>query len=150
MDKNKIVIGVLVLIIAILSCLIAFTLLQPEPDNVVVLDNVTFNKTDFKLNDSDDGTKSYISDVNGTRYFVMSMNYSQIEYGSIASLYAKNMLSGYQSSQINGTTVYEIHDSNKTAYIAQVPLGVECDYVFVSLDPNETAKMASTLRFNNV
>lgn len=155
MDKKKIVIVVLILIIAILATFIAYQTLIHKEDNVINIENITFNTTngtDFKLINQSTGWKQYVSDNGTGRYTILIMDYDQVES---AGLYKAEMLKTKElpSQTVDGVVVYT--DSAKVGLHVGEPRycalienqNINTDVKLWSPDPNETSKMALSLRF---
>ncbi len=156
MDKKKIVIVVLILIIAILATFIAYQTLIHKEDNVINIENITFNTTngtDFILYNQSTGWGQYVSGNGSGKYTVWIVDYDEVEY---PSLYKAEMLQTKElpSQTIDGVVVYT--DSAKLGKYVGEPrycalienMNINTDVKLYSPDPNETAKMALSLKFN--
>ena len=177
MDKNKIIIAVLVVIIAIMACSMAFNTVKEtssdnatEPggnpleeissDNTVELDGITFNtikSTDFiKTSEKNDSSyqMSYYTSENGTGSSYVNV----LDFGGngdatlIDSIL--NAHRNFPSQTIDGITVYTEssstgEDSSQETFVSVVQ-NTELNkiVIFGSPDASETVKMASTLKFN--
>ena len=163
MDKNKIIIIVLIAIIAIFACLIASTLIsQGNQDNIITVDGITFNTTnatDFMKKGEKNETYyhiDYYSSENGTgKSYVNILDFSQFS-DSQNNLF-DNMLNSHKnapSQTINGIIVYTEsvttgEDVGAPVYVSFIKNNDLKKLVIVgSRDANETAKMASSLKFN--
>ena len=130
-------------------------------DNVIEMDNITFNTTNvtkFKLfNESkeDYGNYKWYVDENDTGYNVYIINCSDVDdstFNEVAKLYEDNY-DNLPVQTINGIVVYttsaktgaHVGEPRYEAYIENNDLNTIID--IFSPDPNETAKMASTLKF---
>lgn len=156
MDKKKIVIAVLIVIVAILATFIAYQTLSHHEDNVINIENITFNTTngtDFKVYNQSAGWKQYVSDNCTGKYTVWIIDYDEVEY---PGLYKEQMLQTKElpSQTIDGVVVYT--DSAKLGDYVGEPrycvlienMNTNTDVKLYSPDPNETAKMALSLKFN--
>lgn len=123
---------------------------EQHKDAVVEIENITFNTTNvtkFKLHNETDGYKWYL-DENDTGYNVHIFNLD--EYNGIPTT-PQNENS--PSETINGVVVYtttansgpHVGEPRYRAYVENHDLNKLIRVV--SPDPNETAKMASTLKF---
>lgn len=155
MDKKKIIIVVLIVFIAILATLIAYQTLIHQEDNVINIENITFNTTngtDFKLCNQSAGWKQYVSDNCTGKYTILIMDYDKVEY---PELYKAEMLKtkDLPSQTVDGVVVYT--DSAKLGSYVGEPRyaalienqNINKDVKLWSPDPNETAKMALSLKF---
>lgn len=157
MDKKKIVIAALIVIIAILATFIAYqTLIPQEKDIVINIDNITFNTTngtDFKLYNQTSGWKIYGSDNCTGRYTVQIVDYNKLEAAGLVKAQVLN-IKDYPSQTVDGVVVYsdtaKIGDHvGEPRYVAIVEnMNINTDVILTSPDPNETAKMALSLKFN--
>ena len=177
MDRNKIIIAVLVVIIAILACSMAFNTVKEtssdnatevggnplegiSSDNTVELDGITFNTakaTDFiKTSEKNDSSyqMSYYTSENGTGSSYVNV----LDFGGngdatlIDSIL--NAHKNFPSQTIDGITVYTEssstgEDSSQETFVSVVQ-NTELNkiVIFGSPDASETVKMASTLKFN--
>ena len=156
MDKKKILIAILIVIVAILAIFIAYQTLSHHEDNVINIENITFNTTngtDFKVRNQSTGWKQYVSDNCTGKYTVWIIDYDELEY---PGLYKEQMLQTKElpSQTIDGVVVYT--DSAKLGNYVGEPrycalienMNTNTDVKLYSPDPNETAKMALSLKFN--
>ena len=177
MDRNKIIIAVLLVIIAIIACLVAFhpaeetssnntveiggnSLEEISRDNTVELDGISFNTTnatDFiKTSEKNDSSyqMSYYTSENGTGSSYVNV----LDFGANgdASLIGSilNAHKNFPSQTIDGITVYTEsssigEDSSQETFVCVVQ-NTELNkiVIFGSPDASETVKMASTLKFN--
>jgi hypothetical protein len=134
---------------------------EEAQDNVIEIDNIQFNTTnasEFKLFNRTEESGAYWDwyiDVNDTGYNINIINASGVDndtYYEVIKLY-KEEYDNYPSETINGTVVYtttandgdHIGEPRYVSYIVDNDLKTLVD--ICSPDPNETAKMASTLEF---
>ena len=140
-----------------------------QQDKVIELDGITFNTTnatDFKENktfskvNSDEyfKSRSYGSDNGTGNYSVLVMDYSDsigVESDVDAQIgeIMREMVGNQPYQTVNGVIVYMGHqvsgkDVGKMTYVSYVQnTDLHKAVVFASPDANETAKMASTLKF---
>ena len=138
---------------------------EEHPDNVVELDEITFNTTNvtkFKKTDKDNSKGGYskrYKDENETGYVAIIYCWKNYD----ADRFVKKSLPAYKSfhdfdnlakQTINDTVVYSCtaksgKHEGEPYYLSYV-VDVESRRVveFRSLNCNETAKMASTMKFN--
>ena len=160
MDKKKIITIILLIIFCILISYILYqTVLSPK-DNVVEIDNITFNTTnatDFKLNSTNEslGLDSYRSDNGTGTVTVQIYKGNNSEYGG-AFIYSgvESSKTNLPSQEINGIVMYTTSASvgehvGEPRYIAYI-YNKDLDMYIVLSSPNteETVKMASSLKFN--
>ena len=177
MDRNKIIIAVLVVIVAVIACFVAFhpaeetssnntveiggnSLEEISRDNTIELDGISFNTsnaTDFlKTSEKNDSSyqMSYYTSENGTGSSYVNV----LDFGANgdASLIDSilNAHRNFPSQTIDGITVYTEssstgEDSSQETFISVVQ-NTELNkiVIFGSPDASETVKMASTLKFN--
>ena len=155
MDTKKIIILVLVVAVAAVACLMAFTSgPSGTGDNVVELDGISFNTTnatDFvKTNERNDSAynMSYYTSCNGTGECYV--NVLKFNDGTMKDS-VLNAHKNFPSENVNDAVVYTEsgstgEDVSEVMYISIV----EGDEVVIvgSPDAGETAKMASTMRFS--
>ncbi len=137
-------------------------LLNVEPqDNIVELDNITFNTTNatkFTLKNESEGPGGYYKwylDENGTGYNVHIYNLSKVDdFGSMVNSYqAQEDFANLPKETVNGVVVYtttantgdHVGEPRYKAYVENKDL--KSIVGFSSPDPNETAKMALSLKF---
>ena len=162
MDVKKILLVALiaVAIVASVSAVSAGLfdgLLSGEPeDTVVELDNIQFNTTnvsDFKLYNKSTGWKMYMTE-NTSGYTVHIQDFDKYE-GTLENAISQNTEDNKNApvQSVNGIVVYTKsanigkHDG-EPRYIAYVEnRDLNMLITLWSPDPNETAKMASTLKF---
>ena len=133
---------------------------QETPDNMVEIDTITFNTTNttqFKLNgqtEDEDGNYRWYVDENQTGYNVHIYNYSYADdatWKSLIDSYKNFQISNSSSNTVDGIAVYptaaknNVGDAKYVAFVENNDTHILVD--FVSPDPAETAKMASTLSF---
>jgi hypothetical protein len=135
---------------------------QDQEDNIVEIDSITFNTTNltgFELNgetDDEDGYYRWFADENKTGYNVHIYNYSyadDVTWNSIAQSYKTFQIGNSSPQTVDGIEVYTLNSTYRNsagepgyvAYVQNDDLHVIVD--FLSKDPAETAKMASTLKF---
>lgn len=161
MDRNKIIIAVLVVIVAVIACLVAFnTVGETSGDNTVELDGITFNTvnaTDFlKTSEKNDSSyqMSYYINENGTgSSYVNVLDFG--ENGDVNLIDSiLNAHNNFPSQTIDGITVYKEsssigEDSTQETFVSVVQ-NTELNkiVIFGSPDAGETTKMASTLKFD--
>ena len=171
MDIKKLVIISLIAVAVIASVSVVSAGLLDEilgggqaQDNVIEIGNITFNSTNisgFKLHESGDdygGYWEWYIDENDTGYNVNIFNCSNLddlEFNESLKEYELDTKNDSTSSEtIDGIVVYttaanegdNIGDTRYVAYIVDNDLKTIVD--ICTPDPNETAKMASTLKFN--
>lgn len=167
MDKKKIAIVGLVVIIAIFACLIASqTILKEKPDNVVRIEHITFNTsyesnvTNFTLAGNDSGWAGYTNhylDANKIGYNVYIRNGSGIgdRWDEWISWYKDDK--GYADTPkqtVNGVVIYtksassgeHVGEPRYVSYVENSDLHTVVE--FWSPNPNETAKMTLSLKFD--
>ena len=162
MPKDKSMILILIVLIAVLACLASAILMLPErPDNVIQLGGTTFNTTyadDFEeimvLSDESISDAVYCSDDGKGDYYVEVIDYSGYEdYENISGV-NNNTASNIPHQTINGVEVYSGSrisgiPEGKQVYSAYVHnRDLDKIIMFASPDPGETAKMASSVKFN--
>ena len=135
---------------------------EEQHDNVIEIDNMTFNTTNitkFELTnqtEDEDGYRDGYMDENKTGYEVHIYNYSyanDITWNAIIQYYTDSQLGNLSSQTIDGVVVYtavantgdHVGEPRYVAYVQNDDLQTIVD--FWSPDSNETAKMASTLKF---
>ena len=177
MDRNKIIIAVLVVIVVVIACFVAFhpaeetssnntveiggnSLEEISRDNTVELEGISFNTsnaTDFlKTSEKNDSSyqMSYYTSENGTGNSYVNV----LDFGGngdatlIDSIL--NAHRNFPSQTIDGITVYTEssstgEDSSQETFVSVVQ-NTELNkiVIFGSPDASETVKMASTLKFN--
>lgn len=131
-------------------------------DNIIKIDNIEFNTTNvtkFKLENESNVSEAYWKyyvDENSSGYNVWIYNDSKLEIDSWNSdvNYIKNNMYGNTPSQtVNGVVVYttkaghgeHVGQPRYDAYVENHDL--KSIVRFSTPDPNETAKMALTLKF---
>lgn len=123
---------------------------EEQKDNVIEIDNITFNTTNvtkFELYNESNGFKWYM-DENKTGYNIHIINFD--EYEGIATT---PQTENAPSQTVNGIVVFtksantgdHVGEPRYVAYIQNNDLNTLVD--IWSPDPNETAKIASTLKF---
>lgn len=123
---------------------------EQQKDNVIEIDNITFNTTNvtkFELCNESIGYKWYM-DENKTGYNVHIIDFDEYK-GTTTTPSTDNS----PSQTINGIVVFtksanagdHVGEPRYVAYIENKDLNTLIDVW--SPDPNETAKMASTLKF---
>lgn len=131
-------------------------------DNVVEIDNISFNATyvtKFKLYnevEDEDGHGKVFTDENNTGYTVHIYNYSLVDnrtWNEMIQQYKDYQLNNSTNRTVNGIVVYattatDSNHSGEPRYISYVQNNdLKTIVDFVTPNPNETAKMASTLEF---
>lgn len=166
MEKNhKIIIGVLLVVIAVLSVVTVFMVynsLMPveSPDEVIEIGGVSFNitnntntSTKFKVVESGNGWKRYYENTTGLSHNVIISNLnkmSSLEQNSFMNSITVNQMKN-PSQTVNGVVVYTVsategktgapmyeahaYDNDKNIHVR-----------VVSDDANETAKMMLSLK----
>lgn len=137
---------------------------EEKQDNVIELDNITFNTTNitkFKLLEGSEGeyTDTYwYVDENDTGYNVHVFNATgevdETQFETIAMPAYKERYDNLPTQTVNGVVVYtmssnsgdNVGEPRYAAFVQNNDLRVIVD--FSSPDPNETAKMALSLKFN--
>lgn len=138
-----------------------------QKDNVIEIDNITFNTTNVtKFNllnetDGDGGYWKWYMDENKTGYNVNIYNCSEYfnksdkthDWGSIMKSIKGSTYENVPSQTVNGIVVYTI-SATSGEHVGEPRYSTLIEnrdlYTVVTLsspDPNETAKMASTLKF---
>ena len=157
MDKNKVIVAILVVIVAVIACLMAFTPSEDvSTDNVISLDGVTFNTTkttDFVKTDERNESgylMKYYVDANGTGKSYVNILESD-DMGFIENV--MNAHTNFPSQTVDGTTVYTESEStgedlNGTEYVSVMKNGDNRIVIIGSPDLDETVRMASTLKLN--
>lgn len=157
MEKNNVIVVVLLVIVALIACIIAFTPSgNVSGDNVISLDGVTFNTTkttDFiktdERNESGYLMKYYV-DANGTGKSYVNILESD-DMGFVENV--MNAHANFPSQTVDGITVYTESEStgedlNGTEYVSVMKNGGGRIVIIGSPDLDETVKMASTLKLN--
>ena len=157
MDKNNVIAAVLLVIVAVIACIIAFTPSgDVSADNVISLDGVTFNTTkttDFVKTDERNESgylMKYYVDANGTGKSYVNILECK-DMGLVESV--MNAHASFPSQTVDDITVYTEsgstgEDLNETEYVS-VMKGADNRIVIIgSPDLDETVKMASTLKLN--
>lgn len=157
MDRNKVIVAVLVVIVAVIACLMAFTPSEEvSSDNVIVLDGVTFNTTDTtdfvktdERNESGYLMKYYV-DANGTGKSYVNILESN-DMGFVENV--MNAHANFPSQTVDGITIYTEsastgEDLNGTEYVSVMKSADNRIVIMGSPDLDETVKMASTLKLN--
>ncbi|WP_297827749.1 hypothetical protein [uncultured Methanobrevibacter sp.] len=133
-----------------------------QKDNVIEIDNITFNTTNvtkFKLfNTSEDeyGCINWYVDENDTGYNIHIFNYTNLDKSDFISFVTPTVIEQFDnkpSQTVDGIVVYTTSansgdhagEPRYATYIEHRDLKTIVD--IWSPDPNETAKMASTLKF---
>ena len=133
-----------------------------QQDNVIEIDNITFNTTNvtkFKLfNTSEDeyGCINWYIDENDTGYNIHIYNYTNLDKSDFNSLVTPTVTEQFNnkpSQTVNGIVVYTTSansgdhagEPRYATYIENRDLKTIID--IWSPDPNETAKMALSLKF---
>lgn len=156
MDKNKIIIVVLIIIIAVLACLIASqTLFTPiQQDNVIDAGIVKFNTTNatnFTALRNETGLLELVDDNGEGRYTIYVMEYDKMDSPGLNKIQLHNNIDGNPTQDVNGVVVYtSASNTGKYAgepryasYIMNKDTNTE---VYVSTpDANETAKIISSI-----
>jgi hypothetical protein len=137
-------------------------LLGQEPqDNTVEIDSITFNTTNmtgfelYNQTEDEDGNYRLYVDENKTGYNVHIYNYSyadDITWNNIVQSYKEFQIGNSSSQTVDGVTVYTVAANAKNnvgqpkyvSYVENDDLQIIVD--FLSPDPAETAKMASTMK----
>lgn len=133
---------------------------EPQ-DNIVELDNITFNTTNatkFKLKNESEGSGGYYKwymDENETGYNINIYNLSKTDdFGLMLKSYkARYDYDTLPSETVNGVVIYtssantgsHVGEPRYIAFVENRDLNTIVD--FWSPDPNETAKMALSLKF---
>ena len=159
---------VIVGIIAVIAIIISGVYLTQiknvnHVDATIEIENIKFNVTngtEFKLTvdnstDSMNG-KTYVADnLNETGYNVNIMTGSNSQNFNLIKTQLKNQFSNIPVQDINGTVVYTTTANNgdlvgQTRYVAIIEnADLNTVVVLWSNNPNETVKMAKTLKFTN-
>ncbi|MBE6501273.1 MAG: hypothetical protein E7Z79_02400 [Methanobrevibacter thaueri] len=168
MDIKKVFLITLIVVAAIASISAAGAgfldgLIGNEPqDNVIEIDNIKFNTTNvtkFELseNETDDyGYVSWFVDENDTGYNVHIFNYNSLDNDLFKTSFVPTYKERYDNAPtqtVNGVVIYtttantgnHIGEPRYKAYVENYDLNKIVD--FSSPDPNETAKMALSLKF---
>ena len=123
---------------------------EEQKDNVIEIDNITFNTTNvtkFELYNESDGWKWYM-DENKSGYNIHIIDFDEVD-GLVTTPETENA----PSETVNGVVVYtktantgdHVGEPRYVAYVVNKDLNNEI--VLWSPDPNETAKMALSLKF---
>ena len=157
MDKNKVIVAILVVIVAVIACLMAFTPSEDvSTDNVISLDGVTFNTTkttDFVKTDERNESgylMKYYVDANGTGKSYVNILESN-DMGFVENV--MNAHTNFPSQTVDSITVYTESEStgedlNGTEYVSVMKNGDNRIVIIGSPDLDETVRMASTLKLN--
>lgn len=124
---------------------------EEQQDNVIEIENITFNTTNvtkFELYNESDGYKWYV-DENKTGYNIQIIDFNEY-YGMAMTPENENA----PSETVNGIVVYtktantgdHIGEPRYVSYVINKDLNKEI--TIWSPDPNETAKIALSLKFN--
>lgn len=125
-------------------------------DNVIEIDNITFNTTNatnFKLVNESQGWKGFVNDNGTGRYTIYVIDEDEVEDSASWKLSIENRKDNVPNQEVNGIIVYtasaEIGEHvGEPRYMAHIfNSNINTDVILYSPDPNETAKMASTLKF---
>ena len=158
---NKIIIAVLVVIVAVIACLMAFNPVEEiTGDNVIELAGITFNTTnttDFvKTNEKNESSyyMGYYTSGNGTgKAYVNILDFGENGDADLINSIL-NAHKNFPSQTIDDVAVYTEssstgEDSNEPVYVSVVQdTGLNKIVIVGSDDASETAKMASTLKIN--
>ena len=135
---------------------------EGQQDNVVEIDNMTFNTTNatnfelYNQTEDEDGYSKWYRDENNTGYDVRIYNYSYVDdmaWNQIIQFYKDYQLGNSSSKTVDGVVVYDTaangeNDVGQQGYVAYVQNDdLKIFVYFASPDSNETAKMASTFKF---
>lgn len=129
---------------------------EPQ-DNVIEIDNITFNTTnatDFKLINESQGWKGYVSDNGTGKYTIYIIDENKVVDSASWKLSIKNRKNNVPNQEVNGIVIYTSSAEQgeyigEPRYMAHIFNGnINTDVILYSPNPNETAKMASTLKFN--
>ena len=135
---------------------------EEQQDNVIEIDNMTFNTTNvtkfelFNQTEDEDGYSKWYIDENDTGYNLGVYNYSYVDditWNQIIQSYKDYRLDNSPSNTVDGVAVYttaansgdNIGQPRYLSYIQNDDLKILVD--FASPNPKETAKMASTFKF---
>lgn len=136
---------------------------EQAQDNVIEIENITFNITNatkfelFKETEDEDGYCKWYMDENKTGYNVHIYNYSYVDdmtWNEFVQSYKDSRLVNLSSKTVDDIVVYETAADGGSNVGAQRFLSyVQNDdskiiVELASSNPNETAKMTSTLKFN--
>lgn len=161
--KRILSISLIIIVLASVS-VVSAGLLNGEQDNVIEVDNVKFNTTNitkftlYDLDEDEGGYTAYYTDENRSGYKVVIDNFSagsgwdDFDWGK-ALAFSKNHTKDAPSQTVNGVVVYttsanmgeHVGEPRYESYIENRDL-----FTIVNVgspDPNETAKMALSLKF---
>ena len=169
MDKKKIGIVIIIIVIAILACLMLSHTLTPQekPDTVIKIDKIKFNMTNesnitnftLKNKNSDEGYNySYYTDNNNTGYNVWIFDLSKSEgylWNVVLNSIKNDKYNNIPSQTVNGVVVYttsaehgnHVGEPRYDAYVANSDL--KTIVLFSTPNPNETANMTLSLKFDD-
>ena len=169
MDTKKVLLITLIAVVILASVTVVSAGLfdglfkEEQKDNVIEIDGITFNTTNvtkFKLEEKDNGeyTDTYwYVDENDTGYNVHIFNATgkvdKSDFKTVAMPAYKERYDNQPTQTVNGVVLYvqtatsgeHVGEPRYAAFVQNNDLSVIVD--FSSPDPNETAKMASTLKF---
>lgn len=164
--KNKLLIALIIFVIIVsVNVVNADSSSESEENNVIEVDNIKFNTTNaskFNIYDQYENEGGYwiwYMDENKTGYNVRIYNFStgseweEFDWGK-AEAFARNESDNAPSETVNGVAVYTISASigdhvgepRFVSYIENRDLATIIE--LISPDPNETAKMALSVKFN--
>ncbi len=162
--KHKIIIGVLVAVIVIFSCIIAFQfIVHSNPDEVITLESISFNitnnsnsTTNFKVVDEGTGWKRYFDNSSFARNVII------IHFGEMDTSAANSIILNTNNNQlkepsqtVNGVVVYTTSATKGQGFgqpmyrAYAVNEDLKMMVTIGSNNPNETAKMILSLKFDD-
>lgn len=135
---------------------------EEQKDNVVEIDNITFNTTnvtEFKLENetNEDGMSyKYYFDKNGTGYNVWIYDLNEVDnsvWVEFVKLFKQDTYDNVPCETVNGVVVYttsaahgeHVGEPRYESYVENSDLNTIVR--FATPDPNETAKMTLSLKF---
>lgn len=131
---------------------------EGQQDNVVEVENITFNVTNltkfelYNVTEDEDGYGKLYRDENNAGYGVGVYNYSYVDdyaWNNIIKYYKDRQLGNSSSKTVDGVSVYAVAanggGSGYVSYVQNDDLKILVE--MSSPDLNETVKMASTLKF---
>lgn len=159
MDKNKVIIAILIIIIVIFACLIAYQFMPGEPeqvDNVIDAGILTFNTTNatnFTADINETGYLELVNDNGTGKYTIYLMQYDIMDNANLRHVQLHNNIEGNPTKDVNGVVVYTSSSNmgqyaGEPRYMAYIMNKDTNTEFFVSTpDANETAKIISSANY---